>query len=114
MSHCSSGFETSSRSMLRVYTNSKEMNNELERSVKYAYMPDETMQQKSVKLRLLAHSMKVLTDLANENVEKCANTVKKFDDTSAFIGKQQTTTTTTCVLSIFPSFTFYDTVILTF
>ena len=72
--------------MLRVYTNSKEMNNELERSVKYAYMPDETMQQKSVKGRLLAHSMNVLSSFAEENVEKCAATVKKFDDTSKFIG----------------------------
>ena len=80
-------FETSFESMTRIKFNSEKMNEQLERSVKYASLDQDTKPKLRTKKKLLTNSIKTIQSLADENIKKADQTIKKFNTTSLIIGK---------------------------
>lgn len=79
-------FEISDEAMLTINVNSKEMNNQLKKSVEYTALKQNTKKSLSIKKKLLGASVKVLDDFAQTNIKKSDDTIERFNRASTFIG----------------------------
>ena len=70
-------FEISDTSMLRINYNSREINGELEKIVKYSAYPQDTQNRLKTKKLLLKASMKLIENMAKENIAKVKHRDKK-------------------------------------
>ena len=80
-------FEISDEAMLTINVNSKEMNNQLKKSVEYTALKQNTKKSLSIKKKLLGASVKAVQDFAQTNIEKSDDTIERFNRASTFIGE---------------------------
>ena len=73
--------------MLTINVNSKEMNNQLKKSVEYTALKQNTKKSLSIKKKLLGASVKAVQDFAQTNIEKSDDTIERFNRASTFIGE---------------------------
>ena len=84
--HMIVAFETSDESMLTMYSNSQEMNDQLKLLVGYAALDQDTPGRLKTKQRLLITGIKAVQNLAQESLHEVDQTLEKIDLTSNFIG----------------------------
>ena len=80
-------FEISDEAMLTINVNSKEMNNQLKKSVEYTALKQNTKKSLSIKKKLLGASVKAVQDFAQTNIKKSDDTIERFNRASTFIGE---------------------------
>ena len=79
-------FETSDESMLTMYSNSQEMNDQLRKLVEYAALDQDTSRKLKTKQKLMITGIQAVQDLAQESLHGVDQTLEKIDATSNFIG----------------------------
>ena len=79
-------FETSDESMLTMYSNSQEMNDQLRKLVEYAALDQDTPRKLKTKQKLMITGIKAVQGLAQESLHEVDQTHEKIDATLNFIG----------------------------
>ena len=80
-------FETSDGAMLKMYSNSGEMNGQLKKMVGYVALDQDTPRRLKTKQTLLFNSISTVKTLAADSIAAANQTIARFDASSRFIGK---------------------------